>query len=128
MRKVAILSLHLGFGGIEKSVSALANLLCEKYEVEIACTYKLYEKPVFDIDERVKIKYLIPDLKPNREEVKLALKKKKFIKFFKEGIKSVKVLNLRKKTMIEYISSCDADVIISTRDIFNTWLGEYCPN
>ena len=33
MKKVAILSLHLGYGGIEKSVAALANILCEKYEV-----------------------------------------------------------------------------------------------
>lgn len=127
MKKVAILSLHLGFGGIEKSVAALANLLSEKYEVEIACTYKLYEKSVFEINDNVKIKYLVPDLKPNREEVKSALRKKNIIKLFKEGIVSVKVLNMRKKTMINYISNCDADIIISTRDIFNTWLGEYCP-
>lgn len=127
MKKVSILSLHLGFGGIEKSVSALANLLCEKYEVEIACTYKLYDKPVFPIDERVTIKYLIPDLKPNREEVKAALKNKRFITFFREGVKSTKVLKLRKKTMIDYIKNSDSDIIISTRDIFNEWLGEYAP-
>ena len=127
MKKVSILSLHLGFGGIEKSVSALANLLCEKYEVEIACTYKLYDKPVFPIDERVTIKYLVPDLKPNREEVKVALKNKRFITFFKEGIKSTKVLKLRKKTMIDYIKNSDSDIIISTRDISNEWLGEYAP-
>ena len=95
MKKVAILSLHLGFGGIEKSVAALANLLSEKYEVEIACTYKLYEKSVFEINDNVKIKYLVPDLKPNREEVKSALRKKNIIKLFKEGIVSVKVLNMR---------------------------------
>ena len=128
MKKVAILSLHLGFGGIEKSVAALANLLSEKYEVEIACTYKLYEKPVFEINNKVKIKYLVPDLKPNREEIKMALQKKNIIKLFKESLISIKVLNLRKKTMIDYISKCDADIIISTRDIFNTWLGEYSPS
>ena len=59
MKKVAILSLHLGYGGIEKSIAALANILCEKYQVEIICIYKLYEQPAFDIDKRVKIKYLI---------------------------------------------------------------------
>ena len=37
MKKISILSLHLGYGGIEKSITALANLLCEDYEVEIAC-------------------------------------------------------------------------------------------
>ena len=90
MKKVSILSLHLGFGGIEKSVAAVANLLCEKYEVEIACTYKLYDKPAFDIDERVKIKYLISDLKPNREEVKSALRKRKLIKFIRRVFMSNK--------------------------------------
>ena len=127
MKKVAILSLHLGFGGIEKSIVALANILSEKYEVEIACTYKLYEKSVFELNDKVKVKYLVPNLKPNREEVKEALKKKRILKLLKECITSVRVLNLRKKTMINYISKCDADIIISTRDIFNTWLGEYCP-
>lgn len=125
MKKIAILSLHFGFGGIEKSVAALANLLCDRYEVEIACTYKLYEKPVFELDDRVKVKYLVPNFKPNRDEVKEALKNRRFIKFFKEGLKAIKVLRLRKKTMINYIKDCDADIIISTRDIFNMWLGDY---
>ena len=35
MKKVTILALHLGYGGIENAVATLANLLCEKYEVEI---------------------------------------------------------------------------------------------
>ena len=82
MKKVSILSLHLGYGGIEKSVAALANMLCEKYEVEIACTYKLFEKSVFPVDERVKIKYLT-DVKPNKESLKKAIKKKNIIKIFK---------------------------------------------
>ena len=39
MKKISILALHLGYGGIEKSIVALANVLSEKYEVEIACSY-----------------------------------------------------------------------------------------
>ena len=33
MKKISILSLHLGYGGIEKSIVALANLLVENYNV-----------------------------------------------------------------------------------------------
>ena len=124
MKKVSILSLHLGYGGIEKSVAALANMLCEKYEVEIACTYKLFEKSVFPVDERVKIKYLT-DVKPNKESLKKAIKKKNIIKIFKEGLYAVKVLMKRRSTMIKYIKECDSDVIIATRDIFDEWLGDY---
>ena len=66
MKKVSILSLHLGYGGIEKSIVALANVLCEKYDVEIACCYKLYDKPAFLLDNRIKVKYLLGDMIPNR--------------------------------------------------------------
>ena len=124
MDKVSILSLHLGYGGIEKSVSALANMLVEKYEVEIACSYKLFDKPVFPVDERVKITYLT-DVKPNRETLKKAIKKKKIISIFKEFLYAVKVLYKRKKTMVDYIKNCDSAVVIATRDIFDDWLGEY---
>lgn len=125
MKKISILALHLGYGGIEKSIVALANILCSKYEVEIATSYKLYEKSAFTLDERVKVKYLMKDLKPNRSEFKSAIKNKKFITAFKEGLLSIKVLRLRRRTMINYIKNCDSSVIISTRDIFNVWLGDY---
>ena len=125
MKKVAILSLHLGYGGIEKSVAALANILCEKYEVEIACTYQLYKEPGFKIDDRVKITYLVKNYVPNKKEFKESLKKKRLISASKEGLKSVKILYLRRKTMIDYIKHSDADYIISTRDIFDRWLGDY---
>ena len=125
MKKVSILSLHLGFGGIEKSVAALANILCDKYEVEIACTYKLYDKPAFYIDSRVKIYYLTEGIKPNKEELKSAISSKNPVKIFKEAKKSYNVLHLRKKTMVNYIKNCDSDVIIATRDIFDEWLGLY---
>lgn len=125
MKKISILSLHLGYGGIEKSIIALANLLCKKYEVEIVCTYKLYDKPVFDLNKKVNVCYLMEGYRPNRVEFKKALKKKKIFTAFKEGLKSLKILHLRRKTMINYIKNSDADVIISTRDIFNAWLGDY---
>lgn len=125
MKKISILALHLGYGGIEKSIVALANLLCDRYNVEIVSSYKLYDRPVFDLDKRVSVRYLLGDLKPNRQEFMKALKSKKIITAFSEGIKSLKILRLRKKTMIEFIKRSDSDVIISTRDIFNTWLGDY---
>lgn len=125
MKKISILSLHLGYGGIEKSVVTLANSLCSKYDVEIATCYKLYDKCVFDLDRRVKVKYLNGDLRPNQQAFKQALKDKKYIKFFKEGIYGLKGLYKRRKSMVNYIKSCKCDVIISTRDIFNFWLSDY---
>ena len=124
MKKVTILALHLGYGGIERAITDLANSLVENYCVEIVSTYKVYDKPVNRLDRRIKVKYLT-ELKPNKKEFKSALKKFRLISAFKEGIKSVKILKLKKELMIEFIKQCDSDVIISTRDIHNEWLGEY---
>ena len=124
MKKVSILSLHLGYGGIEKSVAALANMLCDKYEVEIACSYKLFENSVFPVNDKVTIKYLT-DVKPNRKEFKSAIRSKNIFKIFKEGLYAIKTLLKRRSTMVKYIKNCDSDVIIATRDIFDEWLGDY---
>lgn len=118
------LALHLGYGGIEKCISTVANNLCNTYQIEIISTYKLYEKPVFDLNPKIKVKYLIND-KPNREEFIKAVKHFKLITAFKEGLKSIDLLIQKKKKMIEAIKNCDSDIIISSRDIHNAWLGKY---
>lgn len=123
MKKVSILSLHLGYGGIEKSISALANMLVRNYEVEIVCVYKLYDKPIFNIDKNVNIKYLL-DEKPNKKEFIDALKNKKILSIFSEGFKSLKILYKRRNELSKYIRKCDSDIIISTRDVFNKWLSK----
>ena len=123
MKKVSILSLHLGYGGIEKSICALANMIVNSYDVEIAVTYKLYDKPSFSLDPRVKIVYLTTNRTPNADKWKESIRKAKPITFVKESIYSFSTLALRKKTMIDYIKKSDSDIIISTRDIFNKWLG-----
>lgn len=124
MKRITILALHLGYGGIEKCISSLTNLLKNNYEINIISTYKLYDKPVFNIDDKIKVEYLMEE-KPNKKELKDSLKNFNIIKFFKESIKSIKILNKKKKLMIKAIKNCDSDVIISTRDIHNLWLGKY---
>lgn len=125
MKKVTILALHLGYGGIEKCISMLANALCDQYEVEIISTYKLYDQPAFLLDERIQIRYLLLDMKPNQQEFFQALKSFHILRAYKEYRKARQILKLKKKKMIEAIQNCDSDIIISTRDIHNKWLGKY---
>ncbi len=127
MKKISILALHLGYGGIEKAIINLANSLCDSYKVEIACTYKLYDIPAFYINPKIKVKYLT-DVVPNKNELFSSLKKFKIFSFVKEAFVSIDVLYKRKSTMVKYLKECDADVIISTRDIYNFWSGKYSKN
>jgi len=124
MKKITILALHLGYGGIEKCISTLANSLKDEYDINIISTYKLYDEPVFKLDKKIKINYLM-EYGPNKKEIKECIKKHKYIKLINEIFKAIKILNNKKKLMIETIKKCDSDIIISTRDIHNLWLGKY---
>lgn len=125
MKKITILALHLNYGGIERFITNLANSISSDYNVEIVSTYKLLDKPFFKLNDNINIKYLITDLKPNRSLIKKYFKEHKFIKLFKEFIKSIKILYYKKSRMINYIKNSNSDIIISTRDIHNKWLGKY---
>ncbi len=125
MKKITIFSLHLGYGGIEKCVVNLANLLVDTYDVEIVSTYKLEDTPAFDINEKVKVRYLISKYKPNREEWKQSIRKIRPIKFIKETYKAIVVLFNRRRKTVDAIKKCDSDIIISTRDLFNKWVSTY---
>ncbi len=126
MKKITILALHLGYGGVEKSIASLSNILVEKYEVEIISVYRLYDKPAFEIDRRVKITYLLDHrLSPNKKEFKEAIKSKNIINIFKEGIKSIKILKLKKLKMIKAIKNIDSGIVISTRVEHNELLSRF---
>lgn len=140
MKKISILSLHLGYGGIEKSIVALANLLATNYKVEIVCIYKLYEKEAFKVNDNVKVKYLIHSNLPKKVEeykllffklhfIKLTKKlfkdyflKLKFITFFKDAFGGIGMYHKRAKVMKNYIKNSNADVMISSRTFLNEWL------
>ncbi len=122
--KVYITALHLNHGGVEMVIASLANAFVEKgLEVEILTTYR-YDKPAYYMDERVKITYLT-DVRPNREEFSAAVRSKNPIRILKEGLKAVKVLRLRKSTMVDAIKNISDGAIISTRHDHNMWLSQY---
>lgn len=127
MKKITFLVLHLGYGGAEKAIASQANMLSKKYEVEIISTYKLFNTPPFYINKDVKITYLLEDkFKPNKDEFRMAIKNKNAFKIVKEGIKSIKILYLRRHTMSKAISKCESDIIISSRVLYNKILTDKC--
>lgn len=124
MKKVTILALHLGYGGIENTVATLSNLLCEKYEVEILSVYRLYKDPVFELDDRIKISY-ISNIKPNKKEMKYYLKKKNFKMFFKGIGTSLKTGYVKYIKTASILRKLDTDVIISTRTVHNFLVSKF---
>ena len=128
MKKIVILALHLGYGGVEKSIVTLANLLAANanFEIEIVSIYHLYENSAFPTDSHVKTTYLLSsDLSPNKQEWMSSLKHLHLLRFAKESLKSVRILHKRKSEMAAYLKSCRADIIISTRVLLNDLLCLY---
>ena len=116
--KVTIYALHLGYGGVEKNICEKANILSNIYDVEIISLYKLYDKPAFIVNPKVKIKYLT-DVKPNRNEFKNAVKSKNIKSILKEGFYAVKVLYLKNSLITKSMIECNSKIIISTRAYFS---------
>ena len=41
MKRIVVLALHLGTGGIENVIASMSNILTENYKVKIISTYKV---------------------------------------------------------------------------------------
>ncbi len=118
MKKVTILALHLGYGGIENAVVTLANLLSKKYRVEIISVYRLYNEPVFELDEKVKVTY-VSNIKPNKKEMLYYLKRRNFSMLIKGLGESASTGYVKYIKTIGVLRNLNTDVIISTRTIHN---------
>lgn len=144
MKKITLIALHLGYGGIERCIVSLANALVKKYDVRIVSIYKLYDEPSFKINKKVKITYLletdlalrVSDYKNmffNLKWLSLVkrlnqdyLKKRKFLTLIKDGYYGIKLMMKDRNTALKNFLLKDAsDVYISTRILTNNIVGLY---
>lgn len=140
MKKITIISLHLGYGGIEKAVVDLSNTLSSNYEVTILSIYKTFDDVPFKVNPNVKIKYLMSgDIALKTDKYKRSLKKLKLITLFKQLFKdyhfnvirlikdtilSINNVKNKRKLVRKYIKNSNDDIFISTRDFINKVVGK----
>lgn len=124
MKKIVIFGLHLGYGGVEQAIVNLANMLCNDYIVELVITYKVTDKCVWKLNDKVNLIYLT-NLKPNKNELQQAIKNKNIISFIKESFKSLNILYKRIYVVKKYIKETDADVLISSRILYTRLVSKY---
>lgn len=124
--KISIYVLSLNYGGAEKVITNIANILSEDNEVTINSIYKLNDKPFFKLNSNIKVNYLT-ECKPNKKEFMDFIQKKQLIKAFKEGLKSLKILYYKKKTIIKHLKKETNDIVITTRKEHNYYSGKYAP-
>ena len=124
-KKITILALHLGYGGVEKYISSLCRMLDSDYEIEIISTYNLLNnQTAFPFSNKIKINYLING-GPNNDEFKTALRNKNITKIIKEGIISLKIILLKYMKNIFAIRKINSKYIITTRIFHNNLVRLY---
>lgn len=124
MSKISIYVLSLNYGGAERAITNIANILSINNDVTINSIYKIGNKPFYELNNNIEVKYLT-ELSPNREAFKNAIKSINIIKILKEGFRAVRVLYLKKKVIINAIKNDTSDIIITTRKDHNFYLGKY---
>jgi len=124
VKKVYILALHLAFGGIEKAIINTANLLSERYCVEIISVYNMPDSPAFPLSDKVNVRYLLSST-PNREQWKQALRERNIAAFIKESFRAVRILVEKRRAIVRAIKSIKSGIIISTRHEDNLLLSKY---
>ena len=123
-KQVNIIALHLGVGGVEKAIVSMANLFAERYDVRLYSVYKLPGTPSLPIDERVSVRFLLRDV-PNREEWKATLRARDFKAFWRESMRSVRILTGKRGAVKKIIRNITEGVIITTRHEDNLPLSKY---
>ncbi len=133
---------HLSYGGIEKAVSSLANMLHNDVNLSIVSFYKLYENPVFPIPLDVSITYLYDTNVPLKvKKYNQLLRQKKFGKLlsavFQDYLKGFHFLSFfhdffvsfhiyflkgRFRKLKKFLKKSEYDVIISTQWEINSTL------
>ena len=123
-KNIYITALHLAHGGVEMAISLMSNAFVKRgYAVTILSIYNLGE-PAYTISPDVKIEYLT-QVKPNRKELFEAIKSRNPFKVLKEGLYAIKVLRLKKMSLIERIKQINNGVVISTRNEHSVLLSKY---
>ena len=141
MTKLTILALHLGYGGIESAITSLANSMCRDYDIEIVSVYKLYDEPVYKLDKRIKVTYLLDtDIALRVDKYKKLINSHKFGKLFKQlhndyklniikltkdTIDSYKTSKQKEDLLIDYVKNMDTDIVLSTREEHNYIVSKY---
>ena len=122
MKKITFIASHLGFGGIEKCLSNVTNMLIDNYEIEIVTLYKTEETPKYNFNEKIKITYLIDSSVPkeiNQNGIMYYFKKLNFIKI----IQAIYIKYfLRDYKLKKYFKKNNTDILISTHLFMTKYL------
>lgn len=124
MKKITIFCLYLCYEEVEVSIINLANMLSDKYNVEVISFYNFNVNLRNKFNDNISITNLYNG-DPNREKFNYAVSNFKILDIIKEGIKNYKISKLKKKLLKDEIEICNSDLIISSRIEITELISKY---
>ncbi len=125
MKKITVITSHLGYGGVEQYLSSLCDMLKDNYEIELIVVYKSYSEPVFPFDKKINIKYIFPYIAYPSNIIKY-LKSFKIGKAFKEGLLGLNIILSRRYKLIDIVRNLKTDIVLTTRLKESKYVNRYC--
>ena len=120
MKKVTFLLLHLNYGGLEKQVTTLANVLAKSYDVELVVLYDLLKgRSFYKLNDNIKIKFVLKYGPIKAKQLKKMLKKNKIIELFKSLAKDIKLIFTKYFGVRKIVNKMKTDALISSRIEFS---------
>lgn len=127
MKKITIISLHLGFGGIEKYISNLCKTLENNFIINVICVYKFNDKPAFNFSNNINIKYLVNG-NPKGKSLKKYLLSFKLLSFVKEILSRVGLLINSNRLLKNELKNLSTNYVITTRIKHHMMVSKYVNN
>ncbi|MCL1839708.1 glycosyltransferase [Candidatus Saccharibacteria bacterium] len=124
-KKITIVTMTTGFGGIERFVATLSGMFAEDYEVEIIATYGKKGKEAFVYPKNVKVRHLVANV-PEMISAKNLLKKCDAIGLVKEVPRRIKINYTKWLLNRKVLRELDTDIIITERSYYSKLVGKYC--
>jgi len=125
MKKITIFSINNDYGGIERYVSTLCEMLYQDFEIDIVITYQSLPISAFAFPDNVKIRYLIHE-KPDDVSLKELIKSARLIKASKELIRRMKLKYLEIALNKNEIKNLKTDIVITTRNFHHRLISKFC--
>lgn len=126
MKKITLVTMQLKTpGGIERSISTLAAMFSNDYEIEIVANYgKPSDHLSFSVPKTVKLTFLTP-VQPQEISMKHLITSLKWHQIPSELKRRYHINHTRNQVFKNYFSSLTTDYIITDRAMYNSLVSKY---
>ncbi|SPF06845.1 putative poly(glycerol-phosphate) alpha-glucosyltransferase [Streptomyces sp. MA5143a] len=126
MKIVFLLHNAYAIGGTVRTTLNLASALADHHDVEIASMSRHRDEPRFTVDPRITLVPLV-DIRANSADLRDPAQMRPAVDFPTADKRHRQYSRLTDRRVRDYLTGCDADVVIGTRPGLNVYVSRFAP-